>query len=125
MISLEQFRAYVQQNWPQIVEYALLFIQYFLIALYNNKVGSTKRCLNVMFKEKAQVVADTDKALRNDINRDREHIKQELEKSKAAYQAAVNEIKDLRVRLQMTEDVLRIMTADIDTDVIEEVENNG
>lgn len=53
---MEEFKSYIVQNWPTIVEYAIMVVAYFLFFLYKAKVSGTRRDLTVMFKEKAQEV---------------------------------------------------------------------
>jgi hypothetical protein len=127
MEQLQQFYEYVQLNWLQIVEYVVMVIAYFLIALFRSKVGSTRRDLTVMFKEKAQEVKNTDIALRNDVGIERKAMQKELAESKAAYKAAIDAIKNINERLCRTEDALAVITDTTvdDLEVIEEVENNA
>lgn len=125
MEQLQQFYEYVQLNWPQIVEYAVMVIAYFLIALFHSKVGSTRRDLTVMFKEKAQEVKNTDVALRNDVDTERKAMQKELAESKAAYKAAVDEIADLKRRLCRAENALTVIIEEVvdDIDVITDEDN--
>ena len=60
---MEEFKQYIVQNWPTIVEYAIMVVAYFLFFLYRSKVSGTRRDLTVMFKEKAQEVIQMKKVV--------------------------------------------------------------
>ena len=107
---MEEFKSYIVQNWPTIVEYAIMVVAYFLFFLYKAKVSGTKRDLTVMFKEKAQEVTNTDLKLREDV---------ELAEAKRQYQAAVDEISDLKARLNRTEKALIEIIADEVENIVE------
>ena len=108
---MEEFKQYIVQNWPTIVEYAIMVVAYFLFFLYRSKVNGAKRDLTVMFKEKAQ-----------DITQTRQVMAAELTAAKAQYQAAVNEIAGLRARLNRAEKALvEIIT---ETEVVDDGEQS-
>ena len=115
---MEEFKQYIVQNWPTIVEYAIMVVAYFLFFLYRSKVSSTKRDLTVMFKEKAQEVTNTDLKLREDMGQTRQIMVTELTEAKAQYKAAVDEIAGLKARLNRAEKALiEIIT---ETEVIDD-----
>lgn len=121
---MEEFKSYIVQNWPTIVEYAIIVVVYFLFFLYKAKVSGTKRDMTVMFKEKAQEVTNTDLKLREDVGQTRKVMADELAKAKRQYQAAVDEISDLKARLNRAEKALiEIITDEVEN--IVEVPDDG
>jgi hypothetical protein len=121
---MEEFKSYIVQNWPTIVEYAIMVVAYFLFFLYRAKVSGTKRDLTVMFKEKAQEVTNTDLKLREDVGQTRKVMSDELAEAKRQYQAAVDEISDLKARLNRAEKALIEIIAD-EVENIVEVPDDG
>lgn len=121
---MEEFKSYIVQNWPTIVEYAIMVVAYFLFFLYRAKVSGTKRDLTVMFKEKAQEVTNTDLKLREDVGQTRKVMADELAEAKRKYQAAVDEISDLKARLNRAEKALIEIIAD-EVENIVEVPDDG
>lgn len=121
---MEEFKSYIVQNWPTIVESAIMVVAYFLFFLYKAKVNGTRRDLTVMFKEKAQEVANTDLKLREDVGQTRKVMADELAKAKRQYKAAVDEISDLKARLGRTEKALIEIIAD-EVENIVEVPDDG
>lgn len=119
---MEEFVQYIVQNWPTIVEYALMVVAYFLFFLYRSKVSGTRRYLTALFKEKAQEVTNTDLKLREDVGQTREIMTTELTEAKAHYQAAVNEIADLRARIHRAEKAL--VEIIIETEVVDDGEQS-
>lgn len=109
---MEQFKSFVIENWPTILEYVFMFIAYFLIMLYRSKVGTTKRDLSILFKEKTQEITERDKALRTDIDTSQNNMQKELEESKAAYQAAVNKIRTLERNTEKLTEIIAILIAE-------------
>ena len=119
---MEEFKQYIVQNWPTIVEYAIMVVAYFLFFLYRSKVSGTRRDLTVMFKEKAQEVTNTDLKLREDVGQTRQIMATELIEAKAQYKAAVDEITDLKARLNRAEKALvEIIT---ETEVVDDGEQS-
>jgi hypothetical protein len=121
---MEEFKSYIVQNWPTIVEYAIMVVVYFLFFLYKAKVSGTRRDLTVMFKEKAQEVTNTDLKLREDVAQTRKIMADELTEAKHQYQVAVDEISDLKARLSRAEKALIEILAD-ETENIVEVPDDG
>lgn len=121
---MEEFKSYIVQNWPTIVEYAIMVVAYFLFFLYRAKVSGTKRDLTVMFKEKAQEVTNTDLKLREDVGQTQKVMEDELAEAKRKYQAAVDEISDLKARLTRAEKALIEIIAD-EVENIVEVPDDG
>ena len=119
---MEEFKQYIVQNWPTIVEYAIMVVAYFLFFLYRSKVSGTRRDLTVLFKEKAQEVTNTDLKLREDVGQTRQIMATELTEAKAQYKAAVDEIADLKARLNRAEKALtEIIT---ETEVVDDGEQS-
>ena len=119
---MEEFKQYIVQNWPTIVEYAIMVVAYFLFFLYRSKVSGTRRDLTVMFKEKAQEVTNTYLKLREDVGQTRQIMATELTEAKAQYKAAVDEIADLKARLNRAEKALvEIIT---ETEVVDDGEQS-
>jgi hypothetical protein len=121
---MEEFKSYIVQNWPTIVEYAIMVVAYFLFFLYKAKVSGTRRDLTVMFKEKAQEVTNTDLKLREDVGQTQKVMADELAEAKRQYQAAVDEISDLKARLNRAEKALIEIIAD-EVENIVEVPDDG
>ena len=121
---MEEFKSYIVQNWPTIVEYAIMVVAYFLFFLYKAKVSGTRRDLTVMFKEKAQEVTNTDLKLREDVGQTRKVMADELVEAKRQYRAAVDEISDLKARLNRAEKALIEIIAD-EVENIVEVPDDG
>lgn len=121
---MEEFESYIVQNWPTIIESAIMVVAYFLFFLYKAKVSGIRRDLTVMFKEKAQEVTDTDLKLREDVGQTRKAMADELAEAKHQYQAAVDEISDLKARLGRTEKALIEIIAD-EVENIVEVPDDG
>ena len=121
---MEEFESYIVQNLPTIVEYAIMVVVYFLFFLYRAKVSGTRRDLTVMFKEKAQEVTTTDLKLREDVGQTRKAIADELAEAKRQYQAAVDEISDLKARFNRAEKALIEIIAD-EVENIVEVPDDG
>lgn len=119
---MEEFKQYIVQNWPTIVEYAIMVVAYFLFFLYRSKVSGTRRDLTVMFKEKAQEVTNTDLKLREDVGQTRQIMATELTEAKAQYKAAVDEIADLKARLNRAEKALTEII--IETEVVDDGEQS-
>ena len=116
---MEEFKSYIVQNWPTIVEYAMMVVAYFLFFLYRAKVSGTRRDLTVMFKEKAQEVMNTDIKLREDVGQTRQIMVNELIEAKRKYQEAVDMIGDLKTRLYRTEKALMEIITDEVENIVE------
>lgn len=121
---MEEFKSYIVQSWPTIIEYASMVVAYFLFFLYKAKVSGARRDLTVMFKEKAQEVMNTDLKLREDVGQTRKVMADELTYAKRQYQAAVDEISDLKARLGRAEKALIEIIAD-EVENIVEVPDDG
>ena len=116
---MEEFKQYITQNWPVIIEYAMMIVAYFLFFLYRSKVTGTKRDLNVMFKEKTGEVTITNENLKKDVNNAKMIMHKELEEAKIQYQAAIDKIATLEKNFSRLNDTLSELFKD---DVVE-VEN--
>lgn len=92
----------ITENWQTIVEYLLMFVAYFLVFLYKNKVNITKDNLTVAFKENMSVISKTDKTLREDIHK-------ELEESKLKYNEAVSKISSLENMVHILKDTIKAL----------------
>lgn len=106
---MEVYIAYILENWPKILEYALSALFYFLVIFFRHKINSTVETLKVLFKEKTKEIVDGDASLRVDM-------RQALDEAEAKYNAAVGEIEDLKSRLIRAENALMELFAD-DTEV--------
>lgn len=93
---MEELKQIIITHWPTIVQYALMFVAYFLVFLYKSKVNNTKTNLTTLFKDTVAHLSKTETGLREDIA-------VQLELSKAKYQAAVDEIADLKARIETQE----------------------
>ena len=109
---MEGFIQFVTQNWSRILEYALLAVCYFLVFLYRAKVGSARRDLKALFTSKSEEVTETDRLLREDVGKMQAQMKKDLSEAKNKYKAAVDEICDLKARLNRAEETLRLMIND-------------
>ena len=99
---MEELKQIIITHWPTIVQYALMFVAYFLVFLYKNKITNTKTNLTTLFKDTVAHLSETETSLRNDISA-------QLKLSKAKYQAAVDEIADLKVRMETQEKVIKAL----------------
>ena len=90
---MEELKQIIITYWPTIVQYVLMFVAYFLVFLYKS---NTKTNLTTLFKDTVTHLSKTETSLRDDIS-------VQLELSKAKYQAAVDEIADLKTRIETQE----------------------
>lgn len=103
---MEQVKQVLIQYWPQIVDYALTFIAYFLVFLFRSKMSGTRRSLTIAFKQHAETVEVTDKRLNEQMQAQSAEVASELTEAKAKYAEAVNKIADLERRLLIAEKAL-------------------
>lgn len=97
---MEEFLVFVEEHIPTIVLYALTIVVYVLYLVVSITSSKRGKFLTNLFKEKSQKIDETDNALRNDI-------RAELDAAKKAYDDAVNEIADLKIRLNNAEKALQ------------------
>lgn len=97
---MDEFLVFVKEHVPTIILYALTIIVYVLYLIVSITSSKRGRFLTNLFKEKSQKIDDTDTALRNDM-------RAELDAAKKAYDDAVNEIANLKVRLDNAEKALQ------------------
>lgn len=106
---MEELKLLVTTNWSTIVEYALMFVSYFLVFLYRNKVNGTKMNIDLAFKQ------FTKKFIENEANSNAQ-----LEESKALYAAAVNTISKLEQKVKRLEETVACLLYDtVETDIID------
>lgn len=97
---MEEFLVFAEEHIPTIILYALtviIYVLYLIISVTSSKRG---KFLTNLFKEKSQKIDETDTALRNDM-------RAELDAAKKAYDDAVNEIANLKTRLDNAEKALQ------------------
>ena len=104
---METYLQCVAENWPTIIEYAILAVMYFLIELHKYRVTSTKRDLRTLFNEKAAQVTTTDTKLR-------EEMRKELTEARNQYRNAVNEIKELKRQVVKCKNAVAELIAEVD-----------
>ena len=97
---MEEFLMFVEEHVPTIVLYALTIIVYVLYLIISITSSKRGKFLTNLFKEKSQKIDETDTALRKDM-------RSELDAAKKAYDNAVNEIADLKIRLENAERALQ------------------
>lgn len=97
---MDEFLVFVKEHVPTIILYALTIIVYVLYLIVSITSSKRGRFLTNLFKEKSQKIDDTDTALRNDM-------RAELDAAKKAYNDAVNEIANLKIRLDNAEKALQ------------------
>ena len=102
---MEQLKQIFVEYWPTMLEYAMMFIAYFLVFLYKSKIANTKDNLTLLFKDKVKRISDENTTLRTDINA-------ELLEAKAKYAAAVNKIESLEAGLARANAVINILVED-------------
>lgn len=90
---------FVLKNWSPILEYALMFLAYFFVFLYRNKIQGTRNLLQKEYKHNRSYVKKEITAMRD-----------EREQEKAAFDAAVKQIETLSATLRRHENALRILT---------------
>ena len=89
---MEQFKETIRLYWPQIVEYALLLLAYFLVFLFRGKVNSSHNDVKTLFKENV-----------NDVIQEKIVMQKELKSTKQEYEAAIKKIESLeRAVLSLT-----------------------
>lgn len=97
---MEEFLVFAEEHIPTIVLYALTIIVYVLYLIVSITSSKRGKFLTTLFKEKSEKIDETDTALRNDM-------RSELDAAKKAYDDAVNEIADLKIRLDNAEKALQ------------------
>lgn len=90
---------FVLKNWSPILEYALMFLAYFFVFLYRNKIQGTRNLLQKEYKHNRSYVKKEITAMRD-----------EREREKAAFDTAVKQIETLSATLKRHENALRILT---------------
>lgn len=111
---MQEFKSLIIQEWPKIVEYALMIFAYFLLFLFRSKVNCAKRDLGVIFKEKTAEVTAKECESQAYFESMKKEMQKEFEESKARYNAAINEIADLKDRLNRAENALVEMIMEVD-----------
>jgi exonuclease VII small subunit len=99
---MEELLQTVQTNWPVIVEYALMFVAYFLVFLYKSKINNTNRDLRTVFKDNVKLLKDAESKLRDDVMI-------QLEQSIKAYNSAISLIADLERRILVQEKTMNAL----------------
>ena len=106
---MDAFKLFVIENWTTILEYSLMFLAYFFVALCRINVGSTKKSLSALFKEEANTVRKIDRQMRKDIADERKIMYDEFTASIAAYDKAISSITDLHKRVDDMEKAFQIL----------------
>lgn len=109
MEQLQILKSYFATNLPAILEWVLIFLAYFFVALYKSKVNGAKQNLGTLFKETTERI-DTANF------KERTEMQKELAESKEKYAAAVSKIADLEDRVLRTEKVLHALIEEGTTD---------
>lgn len=111
-----QFKQVVVENWPAIVQYALMFVAYFLVFLFRAKTNGTKRDLTAIFKDTANAMTQSEAQLEQKIDTDREYMRKELEESKALYDKAVTIISSFDDKISRLEGAMNILVEEATED---------
>ena len=109
---MEEIKLFLIEYWPTIVEYALMFVAYFLVFMFRKSTTGTKQNLNLAFGEFKTKFADTEKSMQ-----------EKLEESQAAYLAAVSKIERLYARIETLEETVTILLSDDEVEVINDVQH--
>lgn len=107
---MEGFLCFVQEQWLRIVEWAGIFVSYFLMFFYRGNLLSAKDNLLLAFKQFSARFSDNEKAMQK-----------ELDESKGAYFAAVTKIEKLTMRIEALEASVALLSSD-DTEVIDDIQ---
>lgn len=99
---MEELKQIIFTHWSTILEYICMFVAYFLVFLYRNKVHTTKDNLMTIFKENMQTLKTADADLRKTI-------RTELDLSKKKYNDAVKKIERLERDLANTRKTIEIL----------------
>ena len=95
---MEELKELIVNNWSTILEYALMFVAYFLVFLYKSKVGNAETTLRTLFKEKSTM------------------LQSEFADAKSAYLEAREKIVTLEAQLQKTRRALAALIADTEVE---------
>lgn len=131
MAELEAFKQLIIEKWPQILQYVLTFVAYFLVALYKSKVKGTTTTLDTLFKEKVEQVVTLDTNLRTDFSETTKKMEQDLEAAIKEYQTARAEFQQLTNTLTRTKNALMAFIMEdanddrVETDYAEEANRNN
>lgn len=90
-------------HWYIILEYVMTAFMYFLVFLYTGKTKGINLNLRTFVKEKMLAVTNTDKALRDDVDR---HLKDSI----ARYDAARKKIEVLEKEVDRLHRAIDILT---------------
>lgn len=95
---MEELKMLIINNWSTILEYALMFVAYFLVFLYKGKVGNTETTLRTLFTE------------------NRTAMKAEFDEARVAYTEARKKIVTLEIQLHQTKRALAALIADTEVE---------
>lgn len=109
---MEEIKLFIAEYWPTIVEYALMFVAYFLVFMFRKYTSGTKQNLNLAFGEFKTRFADNEKLMQ-----------ERLEESQAAYLAAVSKIEKLYSRIETLEETVALLSGDDDMEVSDDVQH--
>ena len=106
---MAEFKNFIIEEWPQIIEYALYFIAYFLIFLYRAKVKKSSGDMRVVVKENTSCVKKLDEELRSTFTAAINIAEEKYMQAKKEYERVINKITNLekavRVIIEGTEDI--------------------
>lgn len=107
---MEEIKLFLIEYWPTILEYALMFVAYFLVFMFRKYTSGTKQNLNLAFGEFKTRFADAENNMRL-----------QLEESQAAYLGAVAKIEKLYARIDALEESVKFLSGDME--VLDDVQH--
>ena len=99
---MEELITIISTYWPTILQYVMMFLAYFFVFLFKNRVNTTNTNLRTVFKENIANIKKADTELREDV------FAQLLE-SKTSYKAAVDKLAATEMRLAKAEHAIEIL----------------
>ena len=118
---MEELKQLVITYGPTVLEYALMLLAYFFVFLFRSKVTNTKKNIDLAFSQFAARCAENETNNKTILDKCTADYAIALNESKAAYEAAVNEIAEYKKRTARLEDTLAILLSeDLDIDELNE-----
>lgn len=106
---MEQLETFIATYGKDILYYVAMFLAYFLIFIFKNKVSHTRDNLNMSMTEQLSFVKQTDQGLR-DLVQDR------LLEAESRYKKAVEKVEAFNDRVVNIERMLEIFLEEVEED---------
>lgn len=106
---MEQLKTFITAYGKDILYYAAMFLAYFLIFIFKNKVSHTRDNLNMSMTEQLSFVKQTDQGLR-DLMQGR------LLEAETRYKGAVEKVDAFNDRVARVEKMLEIFLEEVEED---------